>query len=515
MTEAFRINGVDRGTIKITAAIAELSIVDPVTFNTLKYDPATETLQSFAKSISIVLCGAASGEVSQLSVCLFSPLLTSSPRPLCSSSSRMEGLLRLSPPGASVSAPSAENMDGLRLPPVIEEVLDPSGQSISGQQEEEKEVTEEKEEEERVGEGGRKDEEEELEELRGQVLQMLLELEETREVSQRHEESFLELQGLLEDERLASAHQAESFTRQIQRLQAQLRSVQEEMDSLEEEKESELEEVREELRSAQEEVLMLQQAAEEAAAERENDIASLQEELCRLRAELQRLHVTAQEYELEITTLRAEISMKSEKKDPHTHSDVSQLKEDFVSLTEQRQTLTSDNKELSNKVEQLQQQDRCDVYLAVREEGDTKRERDDQVKADSYITLSQSCPDHQDQALKDPDSSSVQEKFCSSEQGVLKVQLTQAEEMAHEVQRECDGLKGELVELQQLYDSSQRERMALEEELQRCKAELQKLAGRKSQNCTRPSEPPVLSIPFIGMIVIVALIWCWWEELAS
>lgn len=35
------------------------------------------------------------------------------------------------------------------------------------------------------------------------------------------------------------------------------------------------------------------------------------------------------------------------------------------------------------------------------------------------------------------------------------------------------------------------------------------------QNCTRPSEPPVLSIPFIGMIVIVALIWCWWEELAS
>ncbi len=91
------------------------------------------------------------------------------------------------------------------------------------------------------------------------------------------------------------------------------------MDSLEEEKESELEEVQEELRSAQEEVLMLQQAAEEAAAERENDIASLQEELCRLRAELQRLHGTAQEYELEITTLRAEISMKSQNKDIHRH----------------------------------------------------------------------------------------------------------------------------------------------------------------------------------------------------
>ncbi|TMS01212.1 Coiled-coil domain-containing protein 136 [Larimichthys crocea] len=440
-------------------------------------------------------------------------------------------------------------MDSFRLPPVIEEVLDPSdelcelkvekpchvmlaqtltakeresleekeetvvGDGEKGQQEEEKEVTEEKEEEEeRVGEReGEKDEEEELEELRAQVIQLLLELEETREVSQRHEESFLELQGLLEDERLASAHQAESFTRQIQRLQAQLRSVQEEMDSLEEEKESELEEVQEELRSAQEEVLMLQQAAEEAAAERENDIASLQEELCRLRAELQRLHVTAQEYELEITTLRAEISMKSQNRAAPGPGDVHQLQDEFVSLTGQRQTLTSDNKQLSTKVEQLQQQDTCsDVYLAVRAEGGCKR--DAEVKADSYISLSQSGPEHQE---RPGDSPSVHEEFSSSELNVLKVQLRQAKETAHKVQRECDGLKGELGELQQLYDSSQRERAELEQELQRCKAQLQKLLGRKSQNCTRPSEPPVLSIPFIGMIVIVALIWCWWEELAS
>lgn len=35
----------------------------------------------------------------------------------------------------------------------------------------------------------------------------------------------------------------------------------------------------------------------------------------------------------------------------------------------------------------------------------------------------------------------------------------------------------ELQELQVLYDSSQRERAELEEELQRCKAELEKLSG--------------------------------------
>lgn len=39
------------------------------------------------------------------------------------------------------------------------------------------------------------DDEDELEVLRSQVVQLLLELEETREVSQRHEESYNELQG--------------------------------------------------------------------------------------------------------------------------------------------------------------------------------------------------------------------------------------------------------------------------------------------------------------------------------
>ena len=33
----------------MTAPIAELQMVDPETFNSLKFDPATETLQSFSK----------------------------------------------------------------------------------------------------------------------------------------------------------------------------------------------------------------------------------------------------------------------------------------------------------------------------------------------------------------------------------------------------------------------------------------------------------------------------------
>ncbi|XP_008399954.1 coiled-coil domain-containing protein 136 isoform X1 [Poecilia reticulata] len=423
-------------------------------------------------------------------------------------------------------------MDGFRLPPVIEEVLDPSDELCELKEDKpsrladtltakERESMEEKEEPEGDGEKGQQEdemevkeresedddqgEEEELEELRAQVLQLLLELDETREVSQRHEESFMEMQGLLDEERLASAHQAESFTRQIQRLQAQLRSAEEDMSSLEEEKESELVEVQQELHSAQEEVLVLQQAAEEAAAERENDIASLQEELCRLRVELQRLHATVDEYELEVTSLRAELSMKSRR--TARSGDVTQLQEEFISLTSERQTLSSNNTELINKLQQQQQQqqrDMCgDSYLEVRAEGQT--EDDDQLKADSYITLSQSRPE-----LQSLDSSAVQDEIRT-----LKVQLRMAEELALKVQLECEGLKKELEELQQLHEGSQRERAALQLQLQSCKAELQELLGQKLQNCTRPSEPPVLSIPFIGLIVIVALIWCWWEELAS
>ncbi|KAM9467547.1 uncharacterized protein ccdc136b isoform 2-T3 [Clarias gariepinus] len=415
---------------------------------------------------------------------------------------------------------------GLRLPPVIEEVMDSAddlcelkserpglGDGLTDKERESLDSNEEKEEkevevgngekgleeekevkEEKAGDGERdakreveeEEELEELEELRAQVVQLLLELEEAREVSQRHEESYSELQGLLEDERLASANQAESFTRQIQRLQAQLRSVQEELDSLEEEKASELWEAQEELRVAQEEVQELQQAAEEAAAERENDIALLQEELCRLRAELERLHNTTQEYELELTTLRAEISMKSQRRDDQEHAgtqgEVGQLKDKCRSLMDECQTLRSDNQYLAEKLQLLEQQ-------RDREEQDGKRvDKEQAVKAEVYMSILEMEQRSQQvesclQKTSSDDKAMNPEKRSEdlSEVFILRDQLKQAEERASQVQRDCEGLKGELLELQGLYESSQKERAELEVELQRCRAELDRLAGRKAQ----------------------------------
>uniref|UniRef100_A0A3Q4ASQ3 Uncharacterized protein n=1 Tax=Mola mola TaxID=94237 RepID=A0A3Q4ASQ3_MOLML len=372
------------------------------------------------------------------------------------------------------------------------------------QQEEEKEVTEEKEPQ--GGGIGGKDEEEELEELRAQVFQLLLELDEAREVSQRHEESFLELQGLLEDERLASAHQAETFTRQIQRLQAQLRSVQEEMDSLEEEKASELEEVQEELRSAEEEVLMLQQGAEEAAAERENDIASLQEELCRLRAELQRLHVTAQEYELEITTLRGEISMKS--CDGSSSCQCDGLKGELMEL---QQLYDRSQREREALEQELQ---RCKAELWSRFFNFTLPVTD-RTEA-LHLVFNLLC---RSLTARSVCFLSLQSCFyltaitfvCTMNNIKFCVNL-----MVVDAQTSCLPTCFSIHYLFSLSVCSMSPTRRVLRLLFWLLVVSFDLSTRLS-SCppTLLPSPPVLSIPFIGMIVIVALIWCWWEELAS
>eukprot|EP00061_Rhincodon_typus_P016824 g45238.t1 len=153
-----------------------------------------------------------------------------------------------------------------------------------------------------------------------------------------------------------------------------LRSVQEEIDSLEEEKESELMEAHEELHCAQEEIVNLRQAAEEAAGERENEIATLQEELCRIRAELEHLQQTTLEYELEITTLRAEIQMKSDSQQKKNSEEVTQLQGavqnlqvECRNLAQECRVLQDDNKQLRDSLQQMEQQSHR--VLLIREKG--------------------------------------------------------------------------------------------------------------------------------------------------
>uniref|UniRef100_H3ABL6 Coiled-coil domain containing 136b n=1 Tax=Latimeria chalumnae TaxID=7897 RepID=H3ABL6_LATCH len=334
--------------------------------------------------------------------------------------------------------------------------------------------------------------EEPVDDLKSQILLLLHELDEARDLARIHEERFKELQGVLEEERLASAHQAEIFSKQIQRLQAQLRSVQEELDSLEEEKESELLEVREELRLALQEIVIQRQVAEEAAAERENDIATMQEELCRVRAKLEHLRRTTEEYELEIITLRAEIEL------PVLAAPTSQIpsvltgrfdsfRNECQRLATECQVLQDSNERLKQQLQQLEEhQHRLLVPLPpsffnffCNMEGDSL-----QIRADG-ISTGDDPPSHPVRRVISPPQEGhlddAGEPNNSLEMSILREQLQSAESTIKSVETEQEELLHELKGLEQQYKNSQKEREELEAELSRCKEELQKQKESASQ----------------------------------
>ncbi|XP_068132043.1 coiled-coil domain-containing protein 136 isoform X3 [Hyperolius riggenbachi] len=324
----------------------------------------------------------------------------------------------------------------------------------------------------------------ESQDLRTQIIQLLTELEETRELALKHEDSFLEMQGILEEERLASAQQAEIFTKQIQRLQAQLRSVQEEVDSLEHEKECELLEVSQELRLAQEEIMSLRQSAEEAAAERESDIASLQEELCRLRAELHELQETRQEYEMEITTLRAEISMKS--CSGHSGQEPATLQGELQFLRDQCQHLQMERSILQESNSQLKSH-----LLLLGEERDEDADNraaisESQVEEtdENNCLPEEHLPQYDSESIIPSDAGTESTEIADSEKQKvtreeerqrLHCQLQSAEEKVQKAQTECAGLLYEIEELQQRHRLSQEEQDKLQEELRLCREEIHRL----------------------------------------
>lgn len=132
-----------------------------------------------------------------------------------------------------------------------------------------------------------------------------------------------------------------------------------------------------------------------------------------------------------------------------------------------------------------------DSYLALKtQQNDTEKddEVETEVKAEGFISTLEmeggKCVDAYTQKNISFEGKPITPTGKSggfSEVFSLRDQLKQAEEKASKVQRECEGLKGELMELQGLYESSQRERAELEAELQRYRAELDRLAGRKAQ----------------------------------
>ncbi|XP_073755271.1 coiled-coil domain-containing protein 136 isoform X3 [Callorhinus ursinus] len=351
------------------------------------------------------------------------------------------------------------------------------------EEEEEEEEEEVEEEEEQVQKGGGVSSlsvskhrglsltETELEELRAQVLQLVAELEETRELAGQHEDDSLELQGLLEDERLASAQQAEVFTKQIQQLQGELRSLREEMSLLEREKESELKEIEQELHLAQTEIQNLRQAAEDSATEHESDIASLQEDLCRMQNELDDMERIRGEYEMEITSLRAEMEMKSS--DPSSSlnpSDYSEMQEELQQLRERCRFLNEEYQALRESNSSLTGQ------LADLESERTRRATEKWLESQMLKDMMSSESQTSEMDFLEPDP----------ETQLLRQQLLGAEEQMHDMQNKCKELCCELQELQHHRQTSEEEQRRLQRELKYAQNEV--LRFQTSHNVTQNEE---------------------------
>ncbi|XP_073094583.1 coiled-coil domain-containing protein 136 isoform X3 [Manis javanica] len=348
---------------------------------------------------------------------------------------------------------------------------------------EEEEVEEVEEEEDQVQKGGSVGSlsvskhrglsltETELEELRAQVLQLVAELEETRELAGQHEDDSLELQGLLEDERLASAQQAEVFTKQIQQLQGELRSLREEISLLEREKESELKEVEQELHLAQAEIQNLRQAAEDSATEHESDIASLQEDLCRAQSELEDMERIRGEYEMEITTLRAEMEMKSS--DPSNSlsaSDFSELQEELQQLQERYHFLNEEYQALQESNSSLTGQ------LADLESERTRRATEKWLESQTVRNMISAGSQTSEMDFLEPDPKTQ----------LLRQQLLEAEEQMQDMQNKCKELCCELQELHQHRQASEEEQKQLQRELKCAQNEV--LRFQTSHNVTENEE---------------------------
>ncbi|XP_064229691.1 coiled-coil domain-containing protein 136 isoform X2 [Aotus nancymaae] len=330
------------------------------------------------------------------------------------------------------------------------------------EEEEEEEEEEVEEEEEQVHKGGSVGSlsvnkhrglsltETELEELRAQVLQLVAELEETRELAGQHEDDSLELQGLLEDERLASAQQAEVFTKQIQQLQGELCSLREEISLLEHEKESELKEIEQELHLAQAEIQNLRQAAEDSATEHESDIASLQEDLCRLQNELEDMERIRGDYEMEIASLRAEMEMKSsETSNSLSLSDFSGLQEELQQLQERYHFLNEEYQALQESNSSLTEQ------LADLESERTQRATERWLESQTLRSMTSVESQTSEMDFPEPDP----------EMQLLRQQLWDAEEQMHDMKKKCQELCCELQELQHHRQVSEEEQNRLQREL--------------------------------------------------
>ncbi|XP_027984863.2 coiled-coil domain-containing protein 136 isoform X2 [Eptesicus fuscus] len=257
----------------------------------------------------------------------------------------------------------------------------------------------------------------------------------------------------------------------MEAITSELRNLREEISLLEREKECELKEIERELHLAQAEIRNLRQAADDSATEHESDIASLQGDLCRMQTELDDLERIRNEYELEITSLRAEMEMKtSDSSNSYTLSDFSELQEELQQLRERYRFLNEEYRVLQESNSSLTGQ------LADLESERTRRATEKWLESQTLRSLmSTECQTVEMDFLEPhPETHSLRQKLLG------------AEEQICDMQSKCKELCCELQELHHHRQSSEEEQRRLQRELKCAQNEV--LRFQTSQHATQNEE---------------------------
>ncbi|XP_058580340.1 coiled-coil domain-containing protein 136 isoform X3 [Neofelis nebulosa] len=257
----------------------------------------------------------------------------------------------------------------------------------------------------------------------------------------------------------------------MEAITSELRSLREEISLLEREKESELKEIEQELHIAQAEIRNLRQAAEDSATEHESDIASLQEDLCRMQNELDDMERIRGEYEMEITSLRAEMEMKSsEPSNSLSVSDFSEMQEELQQLRERYRFLNEEYQALQESNSSLTGQ------LADLESERTRRATEKWLESQMVKNMMSAESQTSEMDFLEPDP----------ETQLLRQQLLGAEEQMHDMQNKCKELCCELQELQHHRQTSEEEQKRLQRELKCAQNEV--LRFQTSHNAAQNEE---------------------------
>nr|KAF6418019.1 coiled-coil domain containing 136 [Rousettus aegyptiacus] len=227
-----------------------------------------------------------------------------------------------------------------------------------------------------------------------------------------------------------------------------------------------------ELHVAQAEIRNLRQAAEDSATEHESDLASLQEDLCRMQSELDDMERIRGEYEMEITSLRAELEMKtSDPSNSYSLSDFSEMQEELQQLRERYHFLNEEYRALQESNSSLTGQ------LADLESERTRR------ATEKWLLESQTL-----RSMMSTESQTLEMDFLEPhpETQLLRQQLLGAEEQMHDMKNKCKELCCELQELQHHRLASEEEQKRLQRELKCAQNEM--LRFQTSHNATQNEE---------------------------